>query len=68
MKFAGETQQDERALWKQYEASAMEKAKAGGVEIIPVPDKTPYQQAVKPVWDKYGPKYSALIARIQDVK
>src|ERR1700733_13952789 len=53
MKFAGETQQDERALWKQYEASAMEKAKAGGVEIIPVPDKTPYQQAVKPVWDKY---------------
>jgi tripartite ATP-independent transporter DctP family solute receptor len=68
MKLAGETQQDERVLWKQYEASAMEKAKAAGVEIIPVPDKTPYQQAVKSVWDKYGPKYSVLIARIQDVK
>jgi tripartite ATP-independent transporter DctP family solute receptor len=68
MKFAGEAQQDERVLWKQYEAAAMEKAKAAGVQIIPVADKAPYQAAVKPVWDKYGPKYSALIARIQDVK
>jgi len=68
MKLAREAQLEERTLWQQYEASAMAKAKAAGVEIIPVADKTPYQQAVKPVWDKYGPKYSALIARIQDVK
>ena len=26
------------------------------------------QDAVKPVWDKYGPKYADLIKRIQDVK
>ena len=25
------------------------------------------QDAVKPVWDKYGPKYSGMIKRIQDV-
>ncbi len=67
-KFAREAQFDERTHWKEYEQKAMEKAKAAGVQIIPVADKTPWQQAVKPVWDKYGPKYAALIKRIQDVK
>jgi tripartite ATP-independent transporter DctP family solute receptor len=65
MKLAGETQAEERVLWKQYEASAMEKAKAAGVQIIPVDDKTPYQQAVKPVWDKYGPRFAGVIKRVQ---
>jgi tripartite ATP-independent transporter DctP family solute receptor len=67
-KFAREAQLEERKLWKEYEAKAMEKAKAAGVTIIPVADKTPYQKAVKPVWDKYGPKFADLIKRIQDVK
>jgi tripartite ATP-independent transporter DctP family solute receptor len=67
-KFAREAQFDERKHWMEYEQKAMEKAKAAGVQIIPVADKTPWQQAVKPVWDKYGPKYAALIKRIQDVK
>jgi hypothetical protein len=31
-------------------------------------DKKQMQAAVKPVWDKYGPKYAAMIKRIQDVK
>ena len=67
-KFAREAQFDERKHWIEYEQKAMEKAKAAGVQIIPVADKTPWQQAVKPVWDKYGPKYAALIKRIQEVK
>ncbi|MGH6726460.1 MAG: TRAP transporter substrate-binding protein [Pseudolabrys sp.] len=67
-KFAREAQMEERKLWKEYEAKAMEKAKAAGVIIIPVADKTPYQRAVKPVWDKYGPRFAELIKRIQDVK
>ena len=67
-KFAREAQFDERKHWMEYEQKAMEKAKAAGVQIIPVADKTPWQQAVKPVWDKYGPKYAALIKRIQEVK
>jgi len=54
-------------LWAKYETAAMEKAKANGNEIIPVADKKPYQAAVKPVWDKYGPKYADLIKRIQGV-
>ena len=43
----------------------MEKAKAAGCEIIEIADKKPFQDAVKPVWDKYGPKYEDMIKRIQ---
>jgi tripartite ATP-independent transporter DctP family solute receptor len=66
-KFSREAQLEERDLWNKYETAAMEKAKAAGCEIIDVVDKKPFQDAVKPVWDKYGPKYSAMIKRIQDV-
>ncbi len=45
----------------------MEKAKAAGCEIIEIADKTPFQNAVKPVWDKYGPKYQDMIKRIQEI-
>src|SRR3984957_13693461 len=66
-KLGREAQLEERDLWNKYEASAMEKAKAAGNEIIEVADKKPFQDAVKPVWDKYGPKYAAMTKRIQDV-
>jgi tripartite ATP-independent transporter DctP family solute receptor len=66
-KFAREAQMEERELWKQYEQQAMEKAKAAGCEIIEIPDKTQFQKAVKPVWDKYGPKYQDMIQRIQGI-
>ena len=35
--------------------------------IIEVADKKPFQDAVKPVWDKYGPRFSELVKRIQAV-
>lgn len=66
-KFAREAQLEERELWKKYEQLAMDKAKAAGCEIVEIPDKTPFQNAVKPVWDKYGPKYRDMINRIQAV-
>src|ERR1700753_391879 len=66
-KFAREAQTEERELWKAYESQAMEKAKAAGSEIIEIADKAPFQAAVKPVWDKYGPKYQEMIKRIQDI-
>jgi tripartite ATP-independent transporter DctP family solute receptor len=66
-KFAGEAQLEERELWKKYEQQAMEKAKAAGCEIVQISDKTPFQNAVKPVWDKYGPKYQDMIKRIQAI-
>ena len=70
VKFSKEAQQEERKLWDIYEKQAMEKAKAAGIQIIAVSDadKKAFQAAVKPVWDKYGPKYAAMVKRIQDVK
>jgi tripartite ATP-independent transporter DctP family solute receptor len=70
VKFAREAQQEERKLWEVYEQQAMDKAKAAGIQIIQVSDsdKKVFQDAVKPVWDKYGPKYEATVKRIQEVK
>jgi tripartite ATP-independent transporter DctP family solute receptor len=68
MKFARETQLEERALWNKYEKDAMDKAKAAGIQIIEVSDKKAFQDAVKPVWDKYGPKFADMIKRIQAVQ
>ncbi len=66
-KLAREAQADERQLWKKKEAEAMEKMKAAGIQIITISDKTPFQQAVKPLWDKYGAQYAGLIKEIQAV-
>ena len=66
-KFAREAQLEERELWNQYEQKALEKAKAAGSQIIEISDTTPFQNAVKPVWDKYGPKYQDMIKRIQAI-
>jgi len=67
-KFGREAQQEERVLWTKYEKEALDKAKAAGIQIIEVADKKPFQDAVKPVWDKYGPKFAELIKRIQAVQ
>jgi tripartite ATP-independent transporter DctP family solute receptor len=66
-KFAREAQFEERELWMKYEQQAMEKAKAAGCQIVEIADKSPFQNAVKPVWDKYGPKYQDMIKRIQAI-
>jgi len=70
VKFSKEAQQEERKLWDVYEKQAMDKAKAAGIQIIEVSaaDKKAFQDAVKPVWDKYGPKYADMVKRIQEVK
>jgi tripartite ATP-independent transporter DctP family solute receptor len=64
MKFSREAQMEERVLWTKYEQDAMAKAKAAGVQVVEIADKKPFQDAVKPVWDKYGPKYADMIKRI----
>ncbi len=67
-KFGSEAQLEERVLWKKYEKEAMDKAKAAGIKVTEIADKKPFQDAVKPVWDKYGPKYADMIKRIQAVQ
>jgi tripartite ATP-independent transporter DctP family solute receptor len=68
MKVGREAQLEERALWTKYENDAMDKAKAAGIQITQISDKTPFQDAVKPVWNKYGPKYAEIIKRIEAVE
>src|SRR5262252_10375633 len=62
-----EAQAEERVLWAAYEKQALDKARAGGVQVVDTIDKQPFQDAVKPVWDKYGPRFSELVKRIQAV-
>src|SRR6185437_7898674 len=70
LKYAREAQMEERKLWEIYEKQAMDKAKANGVQILQISaaDKKQLQDAVKPVWDKYGPKYADMVKRIQAVQ
>jgi TRAP-type C4-dicarboxylate transport system substrate-binding protein len=67
-KLAGQAQAEERVLWNAYEKDAMDKARAAGIQIVETLEKKPFQDAVKPVWDKYGPRFAATISRIQAVQ
>jgi tripartite ATP-independent transporter DctP family solute receptor len=68
-KLSRDVQAENRVLWNQYETAALEKAKAAGVQFFTVAaaDKKAFQDAVKPVWDKYGAQFAELIKRIQAV-
>src|ERR1700720_789170 len=66
-KSAREAQAEERALWTAYQTQAMDKARTAGVQIVENIDKKPFQDAVKPVWDKYAPRFAEPIKRIQAV-
>jgi tripartite ATP-independent transporter DctP family solute receptor len=69
-KLGKEAQQEERKLWQEREKASMEELKKQGIEVITFSpaEKAKFQAAVKPVWEKYGAKYTALVQRIQDVK
>ena len=66
-KLSRETQADARDLWDKKEADAFDRMKSGNIEINHIADKKPFQDAVKPVWDKYGSKFTDLIKQIQAV-
>jgi tripartite ATP-independent transporter DctP family solute receptor len=67
-KLAKEAQLDERKRWYEMEEKSVKQIEAAGVEIIKIDDKRPFQDAVKPVWEKYGKQHAELIKRIQEVK
>jgi len=67
-KLAREAQFEARTLWDEMEKKALAQMKEAGVEVITFADKKPFQDAVKPVWDKYGAKYADMVKRIQEVK
>jgi tripartite ATP-independent transporter DctP family solute receptor len=68
LKLAREAQQDERTLWYAMEEKSRSEMEKAGVQITNIDDKKPFQDAVQPVWEKYGKQHADLIKRIQDVK
>src|SRR5499425_2657027 len=64
-KVSREAQSEERVLWEAYEKEAIGKATAAGIQVFDVADKKPFQDAVKPVWEKYGPRFADIVKRIQ---
>jgi tripartite ATP-independent transporter DctP family solute receptor len=68
LKSAKEAQQEQRKLWYEMEQKSIKHMQEAGAEIVEVPDKKPFVEAVKPVWDKYGAQHAALIKRIQEVE
>jgi tripartite ATP-independent transporter DctP family solute receptor len=69
MKLSKEAQLEQRKLWDERSEQSMKKIKEAGIEVISLtPDeKKKFQESVKPVWEKYGGKYDALVKRIQAV-
>ncbi|MCB1911023.1 MAG: TRAP transporter substrate-binding protein [Rhodocyclaceae bacterium] len=54
VKAAGKRSADlQRKLWAEREKASMEKVKAAGVKVNTVADKKPFQDAMKPVYDKF---------------
>lgn len=58
-----------RELWQAREKSSEEKVRAAGVNVIKV-DKTPFAEAMKPVYDKFitDPKQKDLVERVRAIK
>lgn len=64
----------DRTLWTEAEEESLEVVKAGGV-IVSYPDKKPFQDAVRPMWNKYlnaedkeDKAIGALIRKIQEIR
>jgi tripartite ATP-independent transporter DctP family solute receptor len=62
-----EAQAEQRKLWDAMVTDSTAKLKAAGVQFVVV-DKKAFYNATKPVREKYGAKYAALIKRIEDTK
>jgi TRAP-type C4-dicarboxylate transport system substrate-binding protein len=62
-----EAQAEQRDLWDRMVAESVQKLKASGVEFVEV-DKKAFYDATRPVRDKYGAKWAALIKRIEDTR
>ncbi len=59
-----------RKLWEESEAASEKKVEASGVKVVKDIDKTPFIEAMVPVYEKYitTDKLKDLVKRIQDTK
>jgi tripartite ATP-independent transporter DctP family solute receptor len=67
-KLGREAQTEQRVLWDKMVKESVEKLKTMGVTMVTDVDKAAFQASVKPVYDKYGAKYGALMQRIAAVQ
>ena len=59
----------QRQLWKEREKASKEKVEAGGTTVNEIPDKSAFQAAMQPVYDKYlsaNPDLKPLVEMIQN--
>ena len=66
-KLAREAQAEQRELWDTMVRESTEKLKAAGVQFVDV-DKKAFYEATRPVRDKYGSKWTALVKRIEETR
>lgn len=68
---ARESAELQRTLWESRAKASREKVMAAGVKFNEIADKTPFQEAMKPVYDKYladNPALVPLVELIQNTK
>ncbi|HQJ23000.1 MAG TPA: TRAP transporter substrate-binding protein [Rectinema sp.] len=58
----------QRGQWDAYVKVSMDKVKAAGCTIIPIPDKTEWMKAVEPMYKQQSKEIQDLVARIRAVK
>lgn len=64
---ARESSAAQRGFWRDYVTEALEAVAAAGSQINEVDDVEAFQQAVEPLYAKYGAVYGSLIERIRAV-
>ncbi|ODM44855.1 TRAP transporter substrate-binding protein [Cereibacter johrii] len=67
---AEESEPVQRKLWAEQEKASEEKVVASGAEVVREIDKTPFIEAMAPVYEKYvtKPEYQDLVKRIQETQ
>lgn len=63
---AKESQKAQRKAWKEYEEKSIEKIKANDNVITEVEDLKAWQDAVAPLYDKFGKEFGELIDAIKE--
>ena len=66
-KLSREAQAEQRELWDKMVAESLDKLKAAGVQFVEV-DRKAFYEATRPVRDKYGSKWTALVKRIEETR
>lgn len=69
LQYAARASQDvQRKSWAAYEKKSIDAVKVKGNKIVEIKDYKPWQDAVKPLYDKFGADYKDIIEKVRNVK